>query len=225
MSDNFQFGDIVLGLIALFVILRLRAVLGRTDGVNPREGWRQATRESLQEKAFIFHDALFRKNATDKTTPEKPDLSGFSATTAEGLNAIRGADAHFSTTDFLNGARQAFDWVVEAFNKGDREKLRLLLSEERYRHFAAALDERTLRGLRPETTLVSMQESDITEATLVGTRASITVQFTTEQVQVVRDAEGKLVEGDPSITEKVIDVWTFERDVQARDPNWKVVAT
>lgn len=224
MGDGFQYGDIIfLGLVAAFVALRLRSMLGKSSGIDPRDVWKQATRDiSAEKKPFLAERAVKKAPAEEEVVPaglqENPTI-------AAGLKAIRAADASFGTTDFIAGAKLAFEWLVEAFSKGDKDKLRALLSEERTQHFADAIDARSKDGLKQETTLVSILAADLTEAQMQGSRAQITVQFTSEQVNCTRDKEGKVTSGDPSAVEKVIDVWTFERDATSRDPNWKIVAT
>jgi len=224
MSDSFQYADIVfLALIAAFIALRLRAMLGRGTGLDPREVWKQATRDGMPEKAPVFPD-----RAAKKPEPEEdvvpPQLQA-NRPVSEGLRAVKAADPNFSTTEFLLGARLAFEWVIQAFAKGEKEKLRALLSEERLAHFIADIDARAQDEITHEATLVSVLATDITEAAMVATRAQITVQFTSEQVHVGRDKDKNVVSGDPSSIEKVVDVWTFERDTTSRDPNWKITAT
>lgn len=224
MSENFQYGDLIfLGLIAVFVILRLRSMLGRGTPPDLRDVWKHAARETLQEKPFFTPERAAKKPLADEDVIATSTQENVAVTL--GLKAIRMADINFSTVDFLSGAKLAFEWVVDAFSKNDKDKLRMLLSEERFKHFSDEIDTRSKEDLRHETTLVSVLTTDITEAQLQGSKAQITVQFTSEQVSVTRDAENKVVGGDPSELEKVIDVWTFERDVSSRDPNWKIVAT
>jgi predicted lipid-binding transport protein (Tim44 family) len=225
MSDGFQYGDLIfLGLIAAFVALRLRSMLGKGSGIDPREVWKQATRDITQEKKpFSAADRPVKKLLTEEDVV--PAGLQENQAVAAGLKAIRAADAGFSTTDFVSGAKLAFEWVVEAFSKGDKDKLRMLLSEERFQHFSDAIDTRAKDGLKHETTLVAILAADVTEAQMQGGKAQITMQFTSEQVSVTRGGDGKVESGDPSATDKVIDVWTFERDAASRDPNWKIVAT
>jgi predicted lipid-binding transport protein (Tim44 family) len=225
MGDNFQYGDIIfLGLIAVFIALRLRAMLGRNAGTGPHEVWKQPLRDTEKaEKIAVFPDRMRAKPASQEDVV--PPALQENKVIADGLKAIKAADASFSTVDFLAGAKLAFEWAVQAFAKGDKEKLRTLLSPERFQQFASDIDTREKSGLALETTLVSILAADITEASLSGSRAQITVQFTTEQMSVTRDKDKNMVSGDPSAIEKVIDVWTFERDAGSRDPNWKITAT
>jgi len=222
MSDGFQYGDIIfLGLVALFVGLRLRSMLGRNSGMDPRELWKQASRDVKPANTPVVLPV--RKGAADEDLIP-PGAQGNPAV-ADGLKAIRATDATFSTTEFLSGARLAFEWVVNAFSRGDKDKLRTLLSQERFQSFASEIDARAGSGTIQENTLVSILNADVTEASLQGARAHITVQFTSEQVHVTRDKDKNIVSGDPSNIERVVDVWTFERDTASRDPNWKITAT
>ena len=227
MGDSFQYGDIIfLGLIAVFVALRLRAMLGR-NAADPREVWKQATREGLTdkggEKLVMFPDRIRTKPVQEESVV--PEGVEHNTVITTGLKSIKAADSSFSTVDFLAGTKLAFEWVVQAFSQGNKEKLKSLLSAERFQYFAAEIDTRAQSGVVHETTLVSVLAADITEAALVGTLGQITVQFTTEQINVTRDKDKNITGGEPSAIEKVIDVWTFERDVSSRDPNWKIIAT
>lgn len=225
MSDNFQYGDLVLlALVAVFVALRLRAMLGRGSGIDPRELWKQATREpGSGDKILPFAAGPTRKAAVEEE--KLPESLKDNISVTDGIKAIRAVDAGFSVSDFLAGARLAFEWMVDAFAKGDTDRLRQLLSDERYTHFAAEIEARKAQEHKPEATIVSIVSTDITEAALLGTRAQVTVQFTSEQVHVTRGPDNQVIGGDPSALEKVIDICTFERDTASRDPNWKIVAT
>jgi predicted lipid-binding transport protein (Tim44 family) len=223
MGDSFQYGDIIfLGLIAVFVALRLRSMLGKDGGLDPRDMWHQASRDVNPERSVFTPDRTAKKPEVEDIVPQALESN---AVVTAGLKAIRAADTNFSTTDFVAGAKLAFEWIVEAFAKADKDRLRALLSDERYRHFEGEIDARGKDGMKHETTLVSILSADITEAQLAGVKAQITVQYTSEQVSVTRDKDNAIVSGDLSALEKVIDVWTFERDVSSRDPNWKIIAT
>lgn len=226
MNDGFQYGDLLfLGLIAAFVLLRLRSMLGKDQGIDPREAWKQASREVEQEKVTQLagprpipaHQKKEEEQLMQKIQ-ETPQL-------ADGLKAIRAADAQFSPSEFVQGAKLAFEWLVSAFSKGEKDKLKMLLSEERYKVFTDEIDANVKEAKFPETTLVAISAADITEATLKGGKAQVTVQFTSEQIHVVRDKDKNIISGDMSAIENVVDVWTFERDTSSKDPNWKIVAT
>jgi predicted lipid-binding transport protein (Tim44 family) len=103
--------------------------------------------------------------------------------------------------------------------------LQSLLSPEIFADFEAAIADREAKEQTMQTTIVDLLSSEITDARLEGKVAEVTVTFESELVSVVRDSEGRIIEGNPSDTEKVTDVWTFARQIKARDPNWLLVAT
>lgn len=224
MNDGFQYGDIIfLGIVAVFVLLRLRSMLGKSGGADPDEVWKSATRSIYHAKGLSVPDKPGKKPADEETIPL--NLQDNKAV-ADGLKAIRTADPSFSVTDFLSGSKVALEWVIEAFSKGDKAKLQMVLSAECFKRFSEDIDLHANDADRRETTLVSILATDITQAGMKDNKtAHITVQFTTEQINVLRDKEGNVVGGDPSQIEKAIDIWTFERDTASRDPNWKIVAT
>lgn len=229
MNDSFQYGDLIfLGLVAVFVLFRFRAMLGR-GGADQGEVWKNAARKLGEARPSNPLGPLTERVGRKASEPEEdllPAQLKDNAPVAEGLKAIKAGDPNFSTADFLAGAKIAFEWVIEAFSKGDKEKLRKVLASDQYKHFCDEIDLRATAETHTETTLISILSADITEAVLGGRQARITVQFTSEQINVRKDKENKAVsEGDASVIEKMIDIWTFERDTVSRDPNWKIVAT
>lgn len=142
-----------------------------------------------------------------------------------GLAQIAIADPAFDEATFLAGANRAFEMIVGAFAAGDTGQLRLLLSNDVYEEFAAAIRERAARSAVMETTVVSIVSREIIEAEMRGRVARITVKFLSEQINFVRDAEGHVIEGDPGRVVRVTDIWCFERNTGSRDPNWKLAAT
>jgi predicted lipid-binding transport protein (Tim44 family) len=146
-------------------------------------------------------------------------------TAAAGVAAVRAADPSFEPTSFSGGARAAFTTIVEAFAKGDTAALRPLLDGPTYASFEAAIRGRAERKEKAETTLIGFEASDIAAAELQGATATVTVRFVSEQINVVRNAEGQIIDGNPNEVQKVIDLWTFRRDVKSSDPNWLLVKT
>jgi predicted lipid-binding transport protein (Tim44 family) len=115
--------------------------------------------------------------------------------------------------------------IVDAFARGDKDALRPLLAADVFQGFAKAIDDRSRRGETLSTELVSTRKAELAGAAMSGTRARVTVRFETEQINITRDTKGEAIEGDPSRTEQVVDIWTFERDTRSRDPNWQLVET
>jgi predicted lipid-binding transport protein (Tim44 family) len=115
--------------------------------------------------------------------------------------------------------------IVSAFSQGDSKTLRPLLSNDVYDDFSGAIKAREERDETLESTLVGISEADIIEAELQGKTAFVTVKFVTEQINIMRDAQGEAVDGDSAGVSTVTDIWTFARNTRSRDPNWTLVAT
>ncbi len=147
------------------------------------------------------------------------------STLAEGLLRIKRADRNFTRASFLEGSQAAFEVVVGAYAAGDTEALRPILADDVYRRFARAIRDRAGARRSLETTVVSNDGSEIIEAGMNGRTAIVTVRFTTHQINVTRDADENVVDGDPREAVEVVDIWTFERDTRSRDPIWNLVAT
>jgi predicted lipid-binding transport protein (Tim44 family) len=143
-----------------------------------------------------------------------------------GLDEIRGADPKFDPVDFVAGARVAFEMIVGAFAQGDTKALRPLLNDLVYGNFAGAIEDRNRNKQRHETTLVGILSADIAAAELAkGDEARVTVKFVSQQINVTKDQENRIVDGDPSEVANITDIWTFARSVKSRDPNWVLIAT
>jgi predicted lipid-binding transport protein (Tim44 family) len=230
MSDGFAYIDILFfAMVAAFIALRLRSVLGRRTGHERR-------RTSGFPGASNANGAADRKNASDNVV-SLPDRSGAAseadaaiADLAEGkvktgLTQIRLADPSFQLDPFLAGARAAFEMIVQAYAAGDKETLRPLLADDVFAGFAGAIDQRRADGQTLDTQLIEIQKAEVVDAGMQDSLARVSVRFTSEQINVVRDADGKEIEGDSSTAEEVVDIWTFERDTQSTDPNWTLVET
>jgi predicted lipid-binding transport protein (Tim44 family) len=221
-----QFFDIILfAMIAGFLVLRLRSVLGRRTGAErppPQDPFGRRRIESQRDdKVVQLPDRTGdRSSDTESTGPtvKSDPLAG-------ALTQIQIADPSFKPQDFIRGAGAAFEMIVNAFAKGDAKTLRPLLNDEVYQGFASAIAERDRSGHRHETTLVGIKSADIVDARLDGRVAFVTVKFVTEQLNVTRDATGKTVDGSPDKATIVTDIWTFARNTRAKDPNWLLVET
>jgi len=232
---------ILIGLVAVFLILRLRSVLGKRTG-NERPPARDpftppapptATPRLGDAPANQGNDNVVPLPTANAPAP-RPSLAtsgpgGIRATVmpsaAAGVAAIRAADPSFEPIGFTAGARAAFTAIVEAFAKGDTSTLRPLLDGPTFASFEAAIRGRVERKEKAETTLIGFEASDVSGAEMQGTNASVTVRFVSEQINVVRNAESQIVDGNPNEVQKVIDLWTFRRDTKSSDPNWLLIKT
>jgi len=219
MGDFPHYFDIILfAMVAGFLILRLRSVLGRRTG-----------QERRRNNPFLRQP----EPTGDKVVPLGPRVAVPPPTAtappgdavAAGLAAIHNADPEFDPAHFVEGARVAFEMIVAAFAAGDKAKLRPLLSDEVYRPFSAAIDEREAAKETLETRILGMKQLDIIEAQLAGRWARVTLKIVSDQINVIRAHDGSIVDGDPEHPIEKTDFWTFARDTRSTDPNWALVAT
>ncbi len=219
MDSGIPYGDIiVLGAIAAFIILRYRAMLGEKSGRDAAD---------LRAAPLEEYERIIQLPGRDAPiVPAKPavpakDYGALNDTFA----AIARIDREFTPEEFMNGARGAYEMVIEAYNKSDDETLKLLLSTPIYNNFKSQLREDAAQGRKHTTTLVVIARAEMTDARLRGNTAQITVDFHSEQVNLVRDRDDAIIEGDPSHQAAVEDRWVFERNLGNTDPNWKVIET
>lgn len=223
MSEAMPYADIIiLGLVTAFILLRLRSVLGRRD--DDQDFFRPPPASSQPAEPIIqLGTHSLKPRVREEADPYSAALG--SGNVADGIAAIKAKDPQFSASNFLQGAKMAFEMVFDAFAKGDKQTLSMLLSPEIYGHFTDDLAARDKQEHKTETTLLSVKAREISDATLDKNSARITVRFDSEQVTLVRDANGAIVEGDPSATHHAEDEWVFERDVTSKNPNWKIIET
>jgi predicted lipid-binding transport protein (Tim44 family) len=217
----FHFDIILFAMIAVFLVLRLRSVLGRRTGNERRRD------PFMQRFGQRFGAAPGKVITVEPTTttivsPAVPD--GVDAL-AEGLGEIGRADPAFNPQEFLDGSRAAFEIVVSAFAKGDKAALKPLLSEPVFASFGQAIDERAAAKEILENRIVGVDGAEIVAAHLKGTMAEVTVKLVSRQINLTRAADGTILEGDPKEPVEKIDTWTFSRDTRSQDPNWVLLAT
>lgn len=221
--DVHFFDIIIFAMIAAFLVLRLRSVLGRRTGTEQRRAdpFRPGPAEPAGEKVIPLPDRAGRKPAETIELP--PAAKG--APLEAGLAQIHVADPGFTIDGFAGGAKVAFEMIVDGFARGDRKALRPLLNDTVFEHFSAAIKAREDAEQNHETTLVSIKSADIVEAQMDGRTAFVTIKFVSEQVNLTRDKDGNLVDGNPRHVAEISDIWTFARNTRSHDPNWTLVET
>ena len=234
MGENFQYVDIILfAMIAAFLVLRLRSVLGRhkDDGRPPsRPSDRLPGADPLAQPSNPADDTVIslperiRRPRADNPFDDQP-IAGPAGPLDAGIADMRAHDPRFDLKEFVAGARAAFEMIVQGFAEGDRKTLQQLLSTEVYDNFDGAMRDRESRNETLENTLIRIVSVDPTEVEVEHGIASITVKIVSEQVNVTKNAAGEVVSGNTNHIAEVIDIWTFSRDLRSRDPNWKLVAT
>ena len=227
--------------VAVVVILKLRSTLGRKTGDEqsrydryttpdssdksngaarngkvvtlPRRGGEDhAMLAELSEKTVEEQESQIKKFTTDKKL-------------ADGLITVFRADKSFMPEEFVNGAKMAYELIVNSFAEGNRKTLKGLLSRDVFDGFSGAIADRESRNEKIDQNFVGISKADILDAELVDNSAQITVKFVSELISATLNRSGAVISGDPNAISEVTDVWTFARDVNSRDPNWKLIAT
>ena len=210
---------LVLAGIAIFLILRLRSVLGTRDGFEKPPVSVPGERRPADRPEFEVIEGGPDRDIVDHV----PDGSE----SAHALAAMKMAEPGFGVGDFLEGARGAYEMILMAFETGDLGEVRRILADDVAEAFQQVIDARREQGLTVDANFVGLREMDLTEATFDRETAvgEITVRFVGELTSVVKDAEGRIVEGDPNAIKRQKDVWVFGRKLGADDPNWQLVST
>jgi predicted lipid-binding transport protein (Tim44 family) len=196
MSNNFGYIDIILlAMIAGFIILRLRNILGRKTG--------------HQEKVFTDFEKNFEKFKKKETTKAKPAFK----------TDLKGEEEK----EFLKGAEIAYETIITAFAKGDRNKLKSLLAPNILSNFEEAIKERDKENIKSELTFIGIKESKLQKFEEVKSELFATVRFVSEIISVKKDKENKVIDGNPDIIKTVTDQWKFTKSVLNKNPNWNLL--
>jgi len=235
MGNGFQFIDIVLfAMIAAFLVLRLRNILGRRDGhedgfPDPFKRRHDGAANDADSDNVVQlpdrTDSVYDDIELGPEVPKRDPAAGAATPLMQGLADIHAADPSFTESEFANGARIAFEMILNAYVAGDTAQLKALLSPEVFANFQQAIREREKAGEVLEETLVGINSAEILEAYMEGRSANVTIKFVSEQISVTRDENGDVIDGDPTAVTEVTDFWTFARDTRSRNPNWALVAT
>ncbi len=223
MPGLFEPLNLILLVAAGFVVWRLFGVLGQKTG-----------HEGPGFDPFARNPVPNQEQSEAQTAPKSPEeppkpvwhgIAEPGSALASGLESIVEADHTFTPAPFIEGAKLAYEMIVEAFAKGDKQALKPLLNREVFDEFSAAIDNRLAQGHHAVLQFVGIKSAKITNATLSGKRAQLTVRFVTDMISAITDRENKAVEGDTREIREIVDSWTFERETSARDPNWRLLDT
>ena len=192
MNNSFGYIDIILlGMIAGFIILRLRSILGRKTGHESK------IYPGFAEKEFNIP----KKEA-------KP--------VKQNLETLEGADKK----EFLKGAEIAYETILTSFAGGDLIKLKSLLSSNMFTNFSEAIKSRNKEGIKSEFTFIGVKESSVEKYEKIKDNLFATVKFVAEVISVKKDKENKIIEGNSDKIKFVTDSWKFTRNIKQKDPNW-----
>ena len=196
MSNNFGYLDLILlVMIAGFIILRLRNILGRKTG---HEG---KVVSNLSEKKF----EEFKKTIKLKKQPTEFDTN--------------------QKKQFLEGAEIAYETIINSFAKGDKKSLKDLLTKEMNKNFESAIEERNSKNIKSELTFIGIKSSTIEKFEKTAEALFFTVKFISEIISFKKDKDNNVIEGDPNKIKTVIDRWKFTRKISSMNPNWYLAET
>lgn len=209
---------LVLAAVAVFLIMRLRNVLGTRDGFEPTQTVRKPTVESKSPHLSVV------ENGVDRDIADHVEID---SATGQAFVEMKKIEPDFSVSEFQTGAREAYEMILMAFEGDDLDTLQAFLSDDVYESFAGVINDRQSQNLKVDAEFIGLRELKITEAAFnkSNNEAEITMRFIGELTSVVRSAEGDIVEGDASTIKRQKDVWTFARIMGSADPNWELVAT
>ena len=217
MGAGFPIDLLLFGMIAAFLVLRLRSILGKRTGFERSNPANRPNAGVAPESARVGPTI---DGKAEPAGPERP-LPDPSSQAGQALQAMQGVDRTFAPAHFLSGAEGAFRMIVDAFARGDRVALRPLLADGTYAAFEQAISARESAGQTQRSEIKGIEQATIDEAMLTGSVARITVRFVSDQVSETLGADGRPVAGADAVAE-ITDLWTFERDLRQADPTWRL---
>ncbi len=225
---EFDFIFVIALVIMVVVFVQLRNVLGKRIGFEKppfdpysRRSKKRVETETVENIVSFPHQGNSKKNDFSEIDAISPEGSALN----EGLRALRRIDSHFSPQFFIKGARVAYEMIVTAFAKGDRDQLKKLLSQDVFESFCAAIEKRENNNERVEFTFVGINKIEFISAAIQDKDEFITVRIISEMISVTYNEQGERIDGDPDAIVEIRDVWTFVRNSLSLDPNWKLFAT
>jgi predicted lipid-binding transport protein (Tim44 family) len=207
---------VLLALVAVFVALRLYAILGQRTGHEQQPVTRPDALPAAEPAA-----------AAPETAAERPETAGFAfeEAAAPGIRAIVNADPSFDVARFLDGAQAAYRMILEAYWKGEVDSVAALVDDKVRESLAEGVAERDAAGHRLDNRLIAIERAMIVRATLQNRAATICVRIDADIAAVTRDPAGEVVAGSLTDAVQSHDVWTFRRTLGMQDPNWILVET
>ncbi len=228
MSMEFDIVLVVALVIMVVVFVQLRNVLGKRIGFEkpPFDPYSDCSKKQVETETgdnivSFPHQVNSQKGDFSEINAIAPEGSVLN----EGLRAIRQSDPHFSPQFFIKGAQVAYEMIVTAFAKGDRDQLKKLLSQDVFESFCAAIEQRERNSEKVQFTFVGINKIEFVAAAMQEKEEFLTVRIVSEMISVTYNEQEECIDGDPETIVEVRDVWTFVRNSLSSDPNWKLFAT
>lgn len=209
---------IVLAAIAIFLILRLRNVLGTRDGFEPEK---TDTPEPARRNFEVI------EGTAEEVDHDILDNVEAGSSSADALAAMKRTEPSFGVTSFLTGAKSAHEMILMAFENGDLSDVRDFVADPVEEALQSVIDSRKEQGQTVVAQYLGTRETSLAGAEFDQNTgmAEISVRFVAELIIATKDAEGNVIEGDLKVSRKQRDIWTFGRLMGQNDPNWQLVAT
>lgn len=225
-------------IVAALIFLNLRSVLGKRTGTEkpPFDPYKRDQRDVERQSQPADDGKVITLPRRDQPSQPQSDampnryeiIDDFAKPGTEinaQLRRVYDADPSFDPRQFADGAKAAYEMIVQAFAEGDRKSLKTLLSNDVYQGFDQAISAREKAGEKVKSTFVGIENADITEAELEGSEVTVTMRIVSQLISATYNAAGDLIEGNAEDVIEVVDSWSFARDARSRDPNWKLVRT
>lgn len=215
-----SFVDIIfLAILAVFVISRLYGAFGSQPEKKVKVIIKQVDKDT---EAKIVEDLtqIIRESNKGNDIDNIADFENLSEQDKI-LHKMNG----FNKENFLHSACRVFEMVLQAFNSGNIENIKGLVSKKIWNAFNQVLNFRKENNITSEVDFICFKKSEIKDVKLLKNSVKITVEFESEQINLLKDAAGHIIEGDENFVQKITDVWTFERLFNAKNNNWTLVST
>ncbi|CAL7959361.1 conserved hypothetical protein [Alphaproteobacteria bacterium] len=219
---------LILFLITAFILNRLFSVLGKSDDDGDK-GLRSKSNSIIEQ---WFKNKVHSAEKEKKVENQITDVEVISAAEAslpsdvrEVMRRIRELEPEFDVDRFFNGARKAFSMIISHFSQGDKRALEYLLDSGVYKKFAAEIDKLKSMSYASERSVINMRGIEIVEAKLQENKAIITVAIQSDQIYVLRDNLGNVLQGNENKVINAVDSWTFAKQLGSTDPVWKLIKT
>jgi predicted lipid-binding transport protein (Tim44 family) len=239
MHEPFDITTIIFALLAIFVVWKLSSVLGMRTGHEkpPRDPFIRRPGDDVRRDAPVSDGNVIRLPGAandDRRMPDQKPVAdtnrwaGFAEPATplwNELQALGRVDPNFDPKHFIEGAKAAYEMIINAFAAGNKAVLQNLVAPDVFASFGKAISDRDERGDKVETTLVSIDKTSLDHVQLQGNVAQVAVLFAVKLITATRNKAGEIIEGSADKVVDVTDLWSFSRDVSSRDPNWKLIAT
>ena len=218
--NNIPFFDIlILAMIAVFIINRLRNVLGKKTG-NENDIVKKFTVDKTSAYEESIPDEV-KKQSNDNTVSSNTKKLHNNASINKVLNKLRRHNSDFSVESFLDGAKKAFEFIIKSYSQDKIDSLKKLVSKDMFETFKKEINNRKKKKESLDITLIGIKTPEIIEAEIFNKNfIRLTLKFITEQIQTTKNTNGEIIDGDSNQILSITELWTFSKNFTNKDPNW-----